>query len=59
MTGNATSKTVAELTLSIAAGDVPPSPSKLSFSIKPASLGTDDVIVSSAWFEYTRKALAS
>ena len=59
MVGNATSKTVAELTLTIAAVDVPPAPAKLSFSIKPASLGADDVIVSSAWFEYTRKALAS
>jgi hypothetical protein len=61
MTGNATAKTVAELTLSIAGSAVPASPSVLSFSIKPTNglLGTDDVIVEGLWFEYQRKLLAS
>jgi hypothetical protein len=61
MTGNATAKTVAELTLTIAAADVPPSPSTLSFSIKPtdALLGTDDLIIEAIWFEATRKLLTA
>lgn len=61
LTGNATAKTVAELTLTIAAGDVPPSPSNLSFSIKPkdGTLGTDDCVLSGMWIEYTRKQLTS
>ena len=61
LVGNATAKTVAELTLSIAAGDVPPAPCALAFSIKPTdgTLGTDDAIVHAVWFEYTRKALTS
>lgn len=61
MTGDATAKTVAELTLSIAHGDVPPAPCALSFSIKPTdgTLGTDDVMVHAIWFEYTRATLSS
>jgi hypothetical protein len=61
MTGNATAKTVAELTLTIAAADVPASPASLSFSIKPtdALLGTDDLIIEAIWFEATRKLLTA
>jgi len=61
LVGNATAETVAEVTLSIAAGDVPPSPSVLTFSIKPTNgtLGTDDALVEGIWFEYTRKILTS
>lgn len=61
LVGNATAKTVAELTLSIAAGDVPPAPCSLAFSIKPTdgTLGTDDAMVHGIWFEYTRKPLTS
>lgn len=61
LVGNATAKTVAELTRTIAAADVPESPSRLSFSIKPTdgTLGTDDAIVSGMWFEYKKKVLAS
>ena len=61
MTGNATAKTVAELTLAISAADVPPSPSVLSFSLKPTNgtLGTDDVIVEGAWLEYKGKVLTA
>lgn len=61
VTGNATAKTVTEITLSIAGSDVPASPSSLSFSIKPTdgTLGTDDFIVHALWFEYTRKPLTA
>jgi hypothetical protein len=61
MTGDATAKTVAELTLSLASAEVPAFPCALSFSIKPTNglLGTDDVIVHAIWFEATRALLAS
>lgn len=61
VTGNATAKTVAEITLSISASAVPPSPAALSFSIKPTdgTLGTDDFIVHAVWFEYTRAILTA
>ncbi len=61
MTGDATAKTVQELTLTLAAADVPPSPSALSFSVKPTdgTLGTDDVCVHAIWFEAKRKLLPS
>lgn len=59
--GAAAAKTVTELTLSIAAADVPPAPCHLSFSIKPTdgTLGTDDFMVHALWLEYTRAALTS
>lgn len=58
MTGDAAAKTVAELTRTIAAVDVPASPSALSFSIKPTdgTLGTDDALVEGIWIEYTPKS---
>lgn len=61
LVGNATAKTVTELTRAIAAADVPPAPCGLSFSIKPTNglLGTDDAIVSAIWIEYKRKPLTS
>ncbi len=61
MAGAATAKTVAELTLSIAASAVPPSPAVLSFSIKPtnATNATDDVIIEAIWIEATKKLLTS
>ena len=61
LTGDATAKTVTELTYTISAADLPASPSSLTFSIKPkdGTLGTDDCIVSSLWFEYTGKLLTS
>lgn len=61
MVGDAVAKTVAELTLAIAHGDVPPAPANLSFSMKPTDglLGTDDIYVHRVWFEYTRKIMTS
>jgi len=61
MTGDATAKTVQEVTLTLAAGDVPAAPCVLSMSIKPTdgTLGTDDVIVHSVWLEYKKKFLTS
>ena len=61
MTGDATSKTVAELTLTLTAANMPASPVNLSLSVKPTNgkLGTDDVILHAVWIEYTRKVLAS
>ncbi len=59
--GDATAKTVSELTLSIAHGDVPAAPCNLSFSVKPTDslLGTDDFVIEALWFEATRKTLAA
>lgn len=61
LVGDATAKTVTELTLSIAAGDVPPAPCALAFSVKPtgAVCTTDDVILSGLWIEYKRKILTA
>lgn len=61
MVGDATAKTVAELTRAIAHGDVPPAPANLSFSFKPTdgTLGTDDIYVHRVWFEYTKKIMTS
>jgi hypothetical protein len=61
MVGTATAKTVAELTATIAAGDVPAFPCSLSFSIKPTNglLGVDDVIIHDIWFEVTTALLTA
>jgi len=61
MTGDAATKTVAELTLTIAAADVPAAPCLLTLTIQPTDglLGTDDVVLHGAWLEYTRKALTA
>ena len=61
VTGDAAAKTVSELTYSIAAADVPASPSVLSFSIKPkdGTLGTDDFLVEGIWFEYVPALLTT
>ena len=42
----------------IAAADVPAAPGNLTFGLKPvnAELGTDDLLIYSAWLSYTRKA---
>ena len=61
LVGNATAKTVTELTLSIAHGDVPAAPCSLSLSVKPTDglLGTDDFLLHDLWLEYTRKILTA
>lgn len=58
---NPATKTVQELTVSIAAGDVPPAPCVLTmtFTVEAGKLGTDDLIIHSVWLEYTRKQLTS
>jgi len=57
MTGDATAKTVQEVTLTLAAADVQAHPGVLTLTLQPkdGTLGTDDVIVLAAWLEYTRK----
>jgi len=61
MTGDATSKTCQEETLTLAAANVAGSPCVLHLTIQPkdGTLGTDDVILIAVWMEYTRKALTS
>jgi hypothetical protein len=59
MTGDTTAKTVAELTRTIAAADLPQGafPASCSFTIKPTAglLGTDDVVIHAVWIEYAKK----
>ncbi len=61
MTGDATAKTVQEETLTIAAADVPTGALAMVVTIQPkdGTLGTDDVVLESAWAEYSRKLLTS
>jgi len=61
MTGDATAKTVQEETLTIAAADVPTGALAMVITIQPkdGTLGTDDVVLESAWAEYSRKLLTS
>lgn len=61
MTGNATSKTCQEETLTLAAANVAASPCVLTLTLQPkdGTLGTDDVIVMGVWLEYTRKILTA
>ncbi len=56
MTGDATSKTVQKVTLTLAAANLAAAGEKVSLSIKPASLGTDDVTVFSLNLKYRKKA---
>jgi hypothetical protein len=59
--GNATSKTVTEVILSLALADIHATPSAITFTIKPkaATLGTDDFCLHAAWLEYKGKLLTS
>lgn len=61
MTGDAATKTSQEVTLTLAAADIPAAPFNISFSIKPTdgTLGTDDVVVEDIWFEIKSKKVAS
>jgi hypothetical protein len=59
--GDATAKTVTELTLTLALADIHAPPSALSLTVKPkaGTLGTDDLILHAAWIEYKRKLLTA
>lgn len=61
MTGNATTKTCQEETLTLAAANVAATPCVMNLTIQPTdgTLGTDDVIIFGMWLEYTRKALTA
>jgi len=61
MTGDDTSKTCQEETLTLASADVAGSPCVLNLTLQPkdGTLGTDDVIAFGVWLEYTRKILTS
>ncbi|MEO7329932.1 MAG: hypothetical protein ABI193_15245 [Minicystis sp.] len=59
--GDATAKTVTEVTLTLAAADVHAAPSAMTFTIKPkaGTLGTDDLFLHAAWLEYKPKLMTS
>lgn len=61
MTGDATSKTVQEVTLTLAAANLTGYPAAIQLTIQPkdGTLGTDDVIMHKAWIEYQRKVLTA
>lgn len=61
MTGDATSKTVQEETLTLAAANITGSPGAITLTVQPTdgTLGTDDVVLIAVWLEYTRKILTS
>lgn len=61
VTGDATAKTVTELTLTFTAANIHAAPSSICLTIKPkaGTLGTDDFLLHSAWLEYTPVLLAS
>lgn len=61
MTGNATAKTVQEVTLTLALADLTAYPAAMELTIKPkaGTLGTDDVIMLAQWIEYKKKLLSA
>lgn len=61
MTGDAATKTVQEVTRTLALANLPASQAVMVFTMKPTggTLGTDDVIVLGVWIEYKRKLLTS
>lgn len=61
MTGNATAKTVQEVTLTLALANLTAYPAAIELTIKPkdGTLGTDDVIMLAAWIEYKKKLLTA
>lgn len=61
MTGNATSKTIQAVTLSITAANLAAYPASVTISIKPTdgTLGTDDLVFLSAVITYKKKLLTS
>jgi hypothetical protein len=61
MTGDATAKTVQEVTLTLALANLAAYPAAIELTIKPkdGTLGTDDVIMLAAWIEYKKKLLTA
>ena len=61
MTGNAATKTIQHLTLTLALADLAAYPAAVELTIKPTAgtLGTDDVIMLVAWIAYKKKVLTS
>lgn len=59
--GNATAKTVTEVTRTIAHADVPAAPCSLTLTMKitDGTLGTDDAFIHAVWLEYKGKVLTS
>lgn len=59
MTGAAATKTVQEVTLTLALANLAAAPAVLQLTLQPTdtTLATDDVIVFAVWLEYTRKML--
>ena len=61
MVGDAATKTVAHLTLTLALANLAAYPAAIELTLQPkdGTLGTDDVIMLAQWIEYKRKALTS
>lgn len=61
LTGNATAKTLALLTCTLAAADIQAGAHSLTFTVTPTAglLGTDDLMIHAVRLRYTRKLLAS
>lgn len=61
MTGDATAKTVQEVTLTLALANLTAYPAAIELTIQPkdGTLGTDDVILLASWIEYKRKVLTA
>jgi hypothetical protein len=61
MTGDATAKTVQNVTLTLALANLAAYPAAMELTIQPkdGTLGTDDVIMLKAWITYKKKLLAS
>ncbi len=61
MTGDATTKSVQEVTLTLALANLTAYPAAIELTIKPkaGTLGTDDVIMLAAWIEYQKKLLTA
>ena len=61
MTGDAATKTVQHVTLTLALANLAAYPAALELTIQPkdGTLGTDDVIMLASWIEYQKKLLTS
>lgn len=61
LTGNATAKTTAVLSLTIAAADIPANARSMTFTVTPTAglLGTDDLMIHSVRLRYKRKQMTS